>query len=103
MNPIIYRRVGIILAWIVFSFLAGWIFHARYNEPEPPPRLDTQLPASTTSHELILQWEIPSRLVTFTPAVKVLLPTAPRDCPCWHASMKRVAAAPPPRDNPSRA
>jgi hypothetical protein len=50
MKPIIYRRIGLILAWIIFSVLASWIFHNRYNEPEPPPRLDTKLPpASTTS------------------------------------------------------
>lgn len=50
MNPVIYRRIGLILAWIAFSALAGWIFHNRYNVPEPPPRLDTKLPpASTTS------------------------------------------------------
>ncbi|MDD2765478.1 MAG: hypothetical protein PHE83_16070 [Opitutaceae bacterium] len=49
MNPVTRRRIGLILAWIAFSALAGWIFHARYNVPEPPPRLDTKLPSASTT------------------------------------------------------
>jgi hypothetical protein len=51
MNTVLTRRIGVVLLWIVFCVLAGLIFHPRYNEPEPPPRLDTKLlPASAPDH-----------------------------------------------------
>ncbi|HUJ43729.1 MAG TPA: hypothetical protein VLW52_08995 [Opitutaceae bacterium] len=46
MKPIVRRRIGLVLAWIAFSFLAAWIFHPRYNVPEPAHRLDTKLPSA---------------------------------------------------------
>ena len=49
MKPAVKRRIGIVLLWIVFCVIAGWIFHPRYNEPEPPPRLDTKLPPASSS------------------------------------------------------
>jgi hypothetical protein len=48
-NPALKHRIGIVLLWIVFCVIAGWIFYPRYNEPEPPPRLSTQLPAASSS------------------------------------------------------
>jgi len=47
MNPALKRRLGFVLLWLVFCVLAGWIFRPRYNEPEPPPRLDTKMPATS--------------------------------------------------------
>ncbi len=49
MKLAVKRRIGIVLLWIVFCVIAGWIFHPRYNEPEPPPRLDTKLPPASPS------------------------------------------------------
>jgi hypothetical protein len=48
MNSALKHRIGVVLLWIIFCVIAGWIFHPRYNEPEPPPRLDTQLPPPST-------------------------------------------------------
>jgi hypothetical protein len=55
MNPAIiplrFRRFALFLAWLALVGFAGWLFRPRYNVPEPPPRLDTQLPsASSPSH-----------------------------------------------------
>ena len=49
MNPALKRRIGIVLLWILFCVIAGWIFYPRYNVPEPPPRLDTKLPPASPS------------------------------------------------------
>lgn len=49
MNSVLKRRIGIVLLWLLFCVIAGWIFYPRYNVAEPPPRLDTKLPPAPPS------------------------------------------------------